>query len=512
MRKRISERRRAAVVTSSLSLAAMVGVGLIAVPAVAADTALAPTSMTTTSGEVGDGQDVAPLATKDQSGKSNNWSKYVEFSGRYDGYRGYTLPASVARADVAGITVAVNYRGPSSDNQTWTWSVYDWTAKQWRTAGTNADAPDWGAWKNLTFSVNDDAHRLVSAQGDVRVRLTSNNASDAADIDYEAVTVTTRGGAAQPTPSVTPTPPKPTASATPKPTPTASVTPKPTPSPTVTTPSTPGTYRLPPANEGFSYQLGGYYDPEPGVKVVSRDRTAPPAAGYYNICYVNLLQTQPDEERPDATDYGTTAWWEKNHPDLLVRDSSGRTIVDENWNEALLDVSTAAKRSALLKVQSAWFQGCKDDGFDAIEPDNLDSFLRAEGRLSFAAMTAYLKLVIPDVHARGLAIAQKNTVGDPSDAKNPGFDGIGTTFVDTVSPRQGFDFAIAEACAEWKECPAYVDLYGARVFEIEYPAEKTGSTDHFTKICQSDGAKRSIILRDEDVKPVGKSGYLYRAC
>jgi hypothetical protein len=44
--------------------------------------------------------------------------------------------------------------------------------------------------------------------------------------------------------------------------------------------------------------------------IVSRDRTASPAAGLYNICYVNGFQIQPDEE----------ALWLAEHPDLILRD------------------------------------------------------------------------------------------------------------------------------------------------------------------------------------------------
>lgn len=52
--------------------------------------------------------------------------------------------------------------------------------------------------------------------------------------------------------------------------------------------------RLPDAGEPFDYQLGGAYTPPTGVRTVVRDRTAAPAPGLYNICYVNAYQAQPD--------------------------------------------------------------------------------------------------------------------------------------------------------------------------------------------------------------------------
>ena len=61
---------------------------------------------------------------------------------------------------------------------------------------------------------------------------------------------------------------------------------------------------LPTANATFDYQIGGPYTPAKGVTAVSRDRSAKPATGLYNICYVNAFQAQPD----------ALSWWQKNNP------------------------------------------------------------------------------------------------------------------------------------------------------------------------------------------------------
>ncbi|GAB3898943.1 hypothetical protein GCM10029964_084170 [Kibdelosporangium lantanae] len=57
----------------------------------------------------------------------------------------------------------------------------------------------------------------------------------------------------------------------------------------------------PPAHATFDYQIGGAYGPPSGVRVVTRDHTAAPAAGLYNICYVNAFQAQPGAEGSGAT-------------------------------------------------------------------------------------------------------------------------------------------------------------------------------------------------------------------
>lgn len=52
---------------------------------------------------------------------------------------------------------------------------------------------------------------------------------------------------------------------------------------------------LPPPGGAFDYQLGGGYQPTPATRIMTRDRSDRPAAGLYNICYVNGFQTQPQE-------------------------------------------------------------------------------------------------------------------------------------------------------------------------------------------------------------------------
>lgn len=157
-------------------------------------TTLVPGSLTTTAGGTG-GQPVSAMDVRDQSGTANNWNNYVEFWGQgagaaYAGYTGFTLPGSVAPSSITGLQVQVNYQGPATTTQTWTWSLYNWSTSSWVSVGTNAGAPDWGAWTLLSFNAAGTLANYVSAAGAMRLQLTSNNASDNADIDYEALVVT----------------------------------------------------------------------------------------------------------------------------------------------------------------------------------------------------------------------------------------------------------------------------------------------------------------------------------
>lgn len=239
-----------------------------------------------------------------------------------------------------------------------------------------------------------------------------------------------------------------------------------------------GAVVLPEPGISFDYQIGGAYPPPPGVRAVSRDRAAQPAPGLYNICYVNAFQAQPD-----ATD-----WWQAHHPDLLLR-SGGALVVDRDWHEALLDISTAAKREQLAGIVGEWIDGCAAAGFQAVEADNLDSHERSEGLLTADHDLAFGKLLVDRAHAGGLAIGQKNAAGLARQGRS-----------------LGFDFAVAEECGQYDECGAYADAYDDRVFVVEYKAEGLAAA------CKSWGKRLSVVLRDRNVVPAGDGAYRRRTC
>lgn len=239
--------------------------------------------------------------------------------------------------------------------------------------------------------------------------------------------------------------------------------------------------RAPSPDAVFDYQLGGAYSPSPRVRVVSRDREAEPVPGIYNVCYVNAFQAQPGA--------AAARWWHRNHPELLLRDDRGEPVVDEDWQEPLFDISTRARRTALAAVVGTWIDGCAEDGFDAVEPDNLDSFERSGKLLSADDAAAFARLLTVRAHRRGLAVAQKNTAG-----------------LLHQRGRIGFDFAVVEECARYRECPDFAEAYGGRVFDVEYRGAD------FATACERWGEELSVTLRDRDVRPAGRAGHRYRHC
>ncbi|MEV6417857.1 endo alpha-1,4 polygalactosaminidase [Kribbella sp. NPDC051718] len=244
--------------------------------------------------------------------------------------------------------------------------------------------------------------------------------------------------------------------------------------PTATTPST--AVKVPPLHAGFDYQLGGPYPPPAGVKIVTRDRTAPAVKGLYNVCYVNAFQTQPGEEDD----------WDA---DLLLKDGAGKTVIDEDWNEPLLDLRTAAKRERIAAKVNGWIDDCATNGFQAVEPDNYDSYTRSDNLLSANQAKDLLTLLATHAHSRNLAIGQKNTADLAADRKSV-----------------GLDFAVAEECGQYGECATYADAFGNNVLVIEYTAAGLG------KACDAFGNKLSIVRRDLDVTTAGDPKYVRQGC
>ncbi len=221
----------------------------------------------------------------------------------------------------------------------------------------------------------------------------------------------------------------------------------------------------------WDYQIGGAFEPAAGVGVVARDRHDEPLSGAYSVCYVNAFQTQPDERR----------FWRKDPAHWrLVLKRDGRAVVDGAWGEWLLDSRTQAKRRALADIVGRWTDRCVTDGFDGVELDNLDSWDRSRRLITRADNRAFALLLTQRVHAAGLAVAQKNW-----------------SELAAGGPDLGFDFAVAEECARYRECRSYAAAYASQVLAVEYRRKD------FRRACARWGDRLSIVLRDRAVSVDG---------
>ena len=238
----------------------------------------------------------------------------------------------------------------------------------------------------------------------------------------------------------------------------------------------PAAVTLPPKHVPWDYQIGGAYPPATGVRVVSRSYEDAPAPGLYNICNINAYQAESDAE---------TDW----DADLLLRDADGKVVHDTDWDEAVLDIRTAAKRERIAARLDTWIDACAAKGYQAVEPDNYDSFTRFPSYLKAAQAEALMKRLAAHAHAEGLAIAQKNTAELVSDRAS-----------------LGLDFAIVEECAEYDECGEFADAFDDNVLMVEYT--KKG----LTTACATWSSTLSVVRRDEEVEPEGADGFLRETC
>jgi hypothetical protein len=152
--------------------------------------------------------------------------------------------------------------------------------------------------------------------------------------------------------------------------------------------------------------------------------------------------------------------------------------------------STSGKRAAVAEVNRSWFAQCARKGYQAVEPDNLDSWTRSKGRLKQAHNVSFAKRLVREAHGTGLAIAQKNA---------PQLSRRGL----------GFDFAVAEECEVYRECGAYTRTYGTRLIEIEYTDNGRAA---FRRACAARAGSASVLLRDRDVVGPRSSRYVFRTC
>lgn len=253
---------------------------------------------------------------------------------------------------------------------------------------------------------------------------------------------------------------------------------------------------MPPTEGVFDYQLGETYDTLPDgtpIDVVVRDASAEPLVGAYSICYINGFQTQDGEIEK----------WPNEPINVLLRDANGNLVEDPSWpGEYILDPSTIQQQQQILLIMAPVIQRCADAGFDAVEFDNLDTFLRFPGIDPDGAMMlahAYIQIA----RSHNLAVAQKNTAELAS---------IRDLYPDLLVEVPVFDFAIAESCAVWDECGVYTEMYGEYVVQVEYPNELAESGLTFANVCALPNRAPLTILRDRHLVGPNDPAYVYKAC
>ena len=260
----------------------------------------------------------------------------------------------------------------------------------------------------------------------------------------------------------------------------ATVEPSPSPSPSPSSAAVAADdLRLPPPNAGFDYQLGGAYPPPPGVTVVSRDRTASPEPGLFNICYVNGFQVQPGEE----------GWWRANHPDLHAarRQRQGRDRPRLGRDDARPDDGREARPSSPASSAT----GSPGARPMASTPSRSTTSTPSPGPTAASARTT------PSPRCACSPMPPTPTASRSRRRTRPRSPAGARRWAPTSrSPRNA---------TAGTECDAYTGAYGDHVLVIEYRRRD------FAAGCAAYPGL-SIILRDLDLVPPADKGYVYRTC
>ena len=169
------------------------------------------------------------------------------------------------------------------------------------------------------------------------------------------------------------------------------------------------------------------------------------AQGKRVICYIDAGTAE--KFRPDYGEF----------PASTLGRSNGWP--GERW----LDIR---RLGAIEPIMAARFRMCREKGFDAVEPDNIEAFANKSGfEISPAQQLTYNEWIANEVHALGMAVLQKND-GEQSAQLQPYFDG-----------------ALSEQCNQYKECDNFEPYLaaGKPVLNAEYRGKPA-------KFCPADDA------------------------
>jgi hypothetical protein len=152
-------------------------------------TLIACNSLNIEKGKIGSGQTVATLAERQLTRRQDVWEKYVEFAPGTSAVCDYPLPANLAPAGIEALTLGINYMGPKKSEMLWSWEVLDRSTGAWVAVGDNAFAKDW-RWTATALALPAPAERFARG-GTIALRYKAANSHDASDLDQMALYATT---------------------------------------------------------------------------------------------------------------------------------------------------------------------------------------------------------------------------------------------------------------------------------------------------------------------------------
>ncbi len=159
--------------------------------------------------------------------------------------------------------------------------------------------------------------------------------------------------------------------------------------------------------------------------------------------------------------------YESYRPDARKFPKAVRGKPDSHWDGSYwLDIR---RLDVLLPIVRARFQVCKNKGFDAIEPDEVDGYANDSGfNLSYNDQLTYNRAIADLAHSMGMSVGLKGDVGQVRDLWSH------------------FDWTLNEQCFEFNECGVlskYFTANGKAVFNVEYDDPFSGHRVQTSDFC-----------------------------
>jgi hypothetical protein len=224
----------------------------------------------------------------------------------------------------------------------------------------------------------------------------------------------------------------------------------------------------PRVTDTWQWQLTGKIDTGYDVDVYDIDLFEAPQAtiddlhaqGRHVVCYFSA---------------GSGEKWRPDYDQFLPSDL-GKPL--DGWKgERWLDTRSGNVRA----IMAARMDRAVDKRCDGIEPDNVEAYTAKSGfPLTKATQIDFDTWIADAAHARGLAVALKNDVGQLA----------------TLEPH--FDFAVNEQCHQYRECGGYARFtgHGKPVFNAEYRQKYVDDPGERAALCAQARAEnlRTLVL------------------
>jgi len=201
-----------------------------------------------------------------------------------------------------------------------------------------------------------------------------------------------------------------------------------------------------------------------GFETSAAEVTALHELGKHVICYIDVGTAE--NFRPDYSQFPASVLGERN-----------------GWpGERWIDIR---QLPIVEPIMTRRFEMCREKGFDAVEPDNIEAYENKSGfPITAADQLTYNEWVAEEVHSLGMAVLQKN---DPQQ---------------TPELESYFDGALTEQCNQYRECEDFAPYVaaGKPVLNAEYHVATR-------KFCSADeargfmGARFALSLNGKKFQP-----------